>query len=300
MATMYQRTPDGVQAVYPETTASRVTTDGGQTVEAALALLLAKDHVYNGLDQAAAGYALDARAALALLGRLPVRNLLDNGDFGPPRVNQRGASGTISAVGYFLDRWKLTSGNVTIGDDCIMLNGTMAQISETAWGTDVTASVKLRSGTATIEYDNATQTTTITSSGGVLLRAKLEIGALSTIDYDPPQDYGTELLKCQRFFVAYPYAMPALCMGFTNTTEGARFTLLLPVTMRAIPSISYSAINQFRIVTNGTTFVPTALSTSVMSGNSVWLTATLSGAPVGQIALLRVLSSNNVFLSADL
>mgnify|MGYP002732514759 CR=1 FL=1 len=244
----------------------------------------------------------------ALESKLPIigggvahgRNLLDNGDFGVTRVNQRGVSGTISAVGYFLDRWKLTSGNVTIGDDCITLNGTMVQISETAWGTDVTASVKLRSGTATIAYDDATKTTTIASSGGVLLRAKLEMGALSTIEYDPPQDYGTELLKCQRFCVAYPYAMPSLCAGFINTTAEARLSLALPVMMRVSPSISFSAVNQFRVVTNGTTYIPTALSAGTMSGNSVWLTATISGGPVNQPAVLRVLTTNNICLSADL
>ena len=66
-------------------------------------------------------------------------NLLDNWYFGNP-VNQRNVSGTIDAVGYFLDRWKLVSGSVTIGSNGITLNGTIVQILETAVGTDVTAS----------------------------------------------------------------------------------------------------------------------------------------------------------------
>ncbi|MEG2660796.1 MAG: hypothetical protein RR978_08790, partial [Oscillospiraceae bacterium] len=42
---------------------------------------------------------------------IPNANLLDNTDFAHP-VNQRNVSGTITAAGYFIDRWKLVSGNV--------------------------------------------------------------------------------------------------------------------------------------------------------------------------------------------
>lgn len=41
-------------------------------------------------------------------------NLLDNADMRNP-VNQRGVSGTISTLGYFLDRWILDAGTVTLG-----------------------------------------------------------------------------------------------------------------------------------------------------------------------------------------
>lgn len=67
------------------------------------------------------------------------RNLIINWYFGNP-VNQRDVSGTISNAGYFLDRWKLVSGSVTISADGITLNGTMQQVLETAPVGTVTAS----------------------------------------------------------------------------------------------------------------------------------------------------------------
>ena len=73
MATMYQRTPGGVEAVYPETTADRVTTQSGQTVEAALTDRLKAANVYNGLDKDISGYALDARQAKALSDAIGLR-----------------------------------------------------------------------------------------------------------------------------------------------------------------------------------------------------------------------------------
>mgnify|MGYP006381865167 CR=1 FL=1 len=72
-------------------------------------------------------------------------NLLHNWYFGNP-INQRKVSGTISDAGYFLDRWKLTSGSVTINTDSITLNGTMIQILENSVGDDVVATVLTDSG----------------------------------------------------------------------------------------------------------------------------------------------------------
>ena len=67
--------------------------------------------------------------------RQPNPNLLINPDF---KVNQRCVTGTFSETGkYFVDRWKLVSGTVTINDDgSITLNGTISQTFETPMNTN--------------------------------------------------------------------------------------------------------------------------------------------------------------------
>lgn len=120
-------------------------------------------------------------------------NLLDNSDFTNP-VNQRNGSGTISASGYFIDRWKLVSGTVQITANGLVLNGIISQILENAAGTDVTASAS--AGTAS--YDNSTKTFTLTATGQTITWAKLEKGSVATPYV--PKGYGAELAECQRYF----------------------------------------------------------------------------------------------------
>ena len=175
-------------------------------------------------------------AVRALEDERYTRNLLHNWDFRNP-VNQRGASGTITATGYFIDRWKLTSGSVTLESTGLTLNGTIVQISEYAWGTNVTASVRMVSGTATITYDNTTKTTTVTSSGGVIEAVKLEYGGVSTLANDPPADYGEQLALCQRFFTYI--GSTSVFTGIFDSTTQARLYIPLPVSMRiSAPTIT--------------------------------------------------------------
>ncbi|MDE7262276.1 MAG: collagen-like protein, partial [Oscillospiraceae bacterium] len=90
----------------------------------------------------------DAEGAAAAVPGWRNSPLLDNGHFVPVYegskmvlpVNQRNVSGTIAAPGYFIDRWKLISGSVTITEGGLLLSGTMAQILEAAPGQEVTAS----------------------------------------------------------------------------------------------------------------------------------------------------------------
>ena len=103
-------------------------------------------------------------------------NILHNPNFA---INQRGITGTKVVTdlatynGYFVDRWKLTSGSVTINaNGSLTLNGTIVQVLEVAVGTDVTASA---SG-GTVSYDNATKTFTVTGTNATISWAKLECG----------------------------------------------------------------------------------------------------------------------------
>ena len=119
-------------------------------------------------------------------------NLLDNPDF---KINQRGVSGTITAAGYFVDRWKLKSGSVTINaNKTLTLNGTIEQILETAAGTNVTAS----SNAGVISYNNSTKTVALTGQNVTVSWTKLELGNTET-PFVPPSP-GEELAKCMYYY----------------------------------------------------------------------------------------------------
>lgn len=134
--------------------------------------------------------------------RISNPNLLINPDF---KINQRAISGTIKPVTspetgdmhtYFVDRWGIDSGTVTINSDgTLTLNGTMSQILENAVGSDVTASVS--AGAAA--YDNATKTFTVTGNGDIISWAKLEVGTTATPFVAP--NITEEQLKCQRYYL---------------------------------------------------------------------------------------------------
>lgn len=155
-------------------------------------------------------------------------NLLINPDFA---VNQRGVNGTITATGYFVDRWKLESGTVTVNaDGTLTLDGTISQTLEKAVGADVTAS----SSAGTALYDNSTKTFTLTAAGEVIEWAKLEIGGAAT-PYSPP-DMATEIVKCKRFYQRY-YASEMTPSHMINSgTHVIRQTI---PEMRNTPQVSY-------------------------------------------------------------
>lgn len=138
--------------------------------------------------------------------------LLDNAYWTIPEciINQRGVTGTITTPGYFIDRWKLVSGSVTITAGGLSLNGTMVQILETDPGQEVTASYLTDSGVLPAEYDSETKTFAITAEGTLIRAAKLELGSQQTLAHqdadgnwvlnDPLPNKALELLRCQRYY----------------------------------------------------------------------------------------------------
>lgn len=214
---------------------------------------------------------------------MPNPNLLDNSDF-VRRVNQRGVSGTITTAGYFIDRWKLVSGSVTLSADGLQLAaGTViAQILEYAAGTDVIASLGITSGTASAAYDNATKTYTITATTAcTLIWAKLEKGSIATPYV--PKGYGAELAECMRYFEIAK-------MGFTYSQLPSNYlcTTSFKVQKRTIPTVTvvagsiknlYESLIDTSVTTVSTTrdsIVSVALSQTVLNNQAITLTAVLS------------------------
>lgn len=255
--------------------------------------------------------------AVDLAPQLSNPNLLDNWYFGNP-VNQRNVSGTIDAVGYFLDRWKLVSGSVTIGSNGITLNGTIAQILETAVGTDVTASALTTEGVVVASYDNNSKTVSLTGTGQTFVAAKLELGSQQTLAHQDADgnwvlneipDYGEQLRRCQRYFVNFnPYkmawfTMPPAVTGAVSTTEVKAFSAVpLPVAMRAQPVVSYGG-NIVLSQTGDVQITGIQVSAGTFAGNYLQLMYITAGGLTAN-SLYRVQGGNDttsyIWLSADL
>lgn len=241
-------------------------------------------------------------------------NLLDNWYFAYP-VNQRNVSGTIDTVGYFLDRWKLVSGSVTIGSNGITLNGTIVQILETAVGTDVTASALTTEGVVVASYDNNSKTISLTGTGQTFVAAKLELGSQQTLAHQDTDsnwvlneipDYGEQLRRCQRYFVNFnPYKMSYFAMppAVASNANQAYSAVTLPVAMRAQPVVSYGgniALSQ----KNDHTVTGILVSDNTFTGNSVQLRYDVGAGTLTENSLYRVQGkadpTSYIWLSADL
>lgn len=178
---------------------------------------------------------------IATTNQIINNNLLINPDF---KINQRSISGTFSETGkYFVDRWRLVSGTVTVNtDSTLMLNGTISQIFENAVGDNVTSSVS--AGTAV--YDNSTKTFSITANGETVSWAKLEYGSMAT-QFIPP-DTAAEFLKCMRYYeILLPSAVDRSVVGYLETDMKALFDIKFSVPKRCPPTLMSSMA---RIIVN--------------------------------------------------
>lgn len=236
-------------------------------------------------------------------------NLLDNWYFGNP-VNQRGASGTISRLGYFFDRWKLVSGSVTINSGGIVLNGTIAQVLEYAAGQTVTATVLTPDGVTDVTpvYDDETKTFTVTTQGKTIRAVKLELGTEQTLAHQENgvwvlneiPDYGEQLRRCQRYYqrlkASSGYMRFGISQPYTDTAAGV--FIPLQGEMRTAPTMSSSG--NFALFA-GSAFHGVNLSLDTTSPYNVTLKATGTGLP-GISAQLLANADTNAYIefSADL
>lgn len=220
--------------------------------------------------------------AVGLAPQLSNPNLLDNWYFAYP-VNQRNVSGTIDAVGYFLDRWKLVSGSVTIGSNGITLNGTIAQILETAVGTDVTASALTTEGVVVASYNNNSKTISLTGTGQTFVAAKLELGTHQTLTHKDvngnwvPNEIpncGEQLARCQRYYQVIP-ANVMLSGIVTASNTVLSVTAFLSQTMRTTPTVSIANFT-------GTII---GVSSAISAGSALTSVAVAAASPVTSVRL---------------
>ena len=170
------------------------------------------------------------------------RNILDNWYFANP-VNQRGQSSYSTSGAYTIDRWKLTSGSVTVGQSGITLNGTITQIFEKSIGVPVIASALLSNGTMiTPTYNDTTKVYTLTATGQTIVAAKLEVGTKQTLaesgQLTEIPDYYDQLTCCQRYFYRMHLdAWQLMALGICSAARNIAFTIPFP-RMHAAPTMS--------------------------------------------------------------
>lgn len=168
-------------------------------------------------------------------------NMLDNWYFLNP-VNQRNKSGTISSQGYFIDRWVLYSGTVTIESDGITVNGIIYQLTE-KYVSGAKATVLTDTGIIDAVYtQNGERGQLIieTHSPIKIKAVKLELGSQQTLAHQENgvwvlneiPDYGEQLRRCQRYYFS----------GLINVVTQASGLAIVqfPVTMRKTPAVTVS------------------------------------------------------------
>lgn len=149
---------------------------------------------------------------------------------------------------------------------------------------------------------NQTENTTFTP-----IAIKLELGSISTIQNDPPQDYGVELAKCQRYFYETNpggNANANVGNGCSTTATTCAIWINLPVKMRLNqPTVTYmgnwnlkTSSNDLHVVTNMTVMV------SNNSANRCIAYCTSSGLTVGKTYYLEAADdvAARLSLSAEL
>ena len=187
-------------------------------------------------------------------------NLLINPDF---KINQREKTGTVYPLStpgkfdrtYFVDRWSIDSGYVTINSDgTLFLDGTISQVLEESVGENVVASASA----GTVTYDDSTKTFSISATSSNISWAKLEYGNVATAFISP--NISTEQLKCQRYYlglntyIRYPMTR--------RTSSDIDFIIPANAMFRTVPTllgtpIVYDSINA--IAQTGFTFTVTAI-----------------------------------------
>ena len=168
-----------------------------------------------------------------LIDRMLNPNLLFNPDF---KINQRGISGEFTETGkYFVDRWKLVSGTVTINDNgTITLNGVIRQEFEPClinYDTVNTYVGSVSAGVISITnalyqgYRRYVSDVTITGTNDTIEWAKLE-PSNGRNDSSPATPFITpnpidELAKCQRYYVRNAIARKPFGCGYAVNSSTA-------------------------------------------------------------------------------
>jgi len=121
---------------------------------------------------------------------------------------------------------------------------------------------------------------------------KLEIGSISTLAADPPQDYGVELTKCQRYYVPAYKEMD----GFgTLAANGTDAYITFPVgIMRIMPTLgggTATTSNWSIKLSDGSVRTPTDIFVQAITRTGVRLRFTIASA-AGNITAIAFYNTN--------
>jgi hypothetical protein len=120
---------------------------------------------------------------------------------------------------------------------------------------------------------------------------------------DTAPNYAIELLKCQRYFFRKSNSNGGIIgYGFAQSATNARIAVTTPVPLRISPSVSISndGVSSLMILSNGSAFVPSAITVQATKENVVSLNLTTSGLSVNQMLCVRDNTASYIDFSADL
>lgn len=135
---------------------------------------------------------------------------------------------------------------------------------------------------------------------------QLELGSVATPFSRANGTIQGELAACQRYFYRANSSLDAnvtFALGWNDTTTQAYYPVVMPVTLRSQPSISFSAANTFLAGIPGGSHVGTATATNTLGAQLPVVRLTVaSGLTAGNATRLLANSTANAFIdfSAEL
>ena len=176
-------------------------------------------------------------------------NRLDNSDFTNP-VNQRGVSGTITKLGYFLDRWKLYTGTVTLTPQGLALKAGTRILQVTL---NIPSSYKQSIGIVSGKAHTALPTgggggnfDIVADTDCVIAWAKFEEGTIAT-PYQP-KGYAVELAECLRYFERIGGDVNILDLGDIVKADSWFHGVVNYSQKRIVPTIAYPTVSEAEVL----------------------------------------------------
>jgi len=149
-------------------------------------------------------------------------------------------------------------------------------------------------------YNSATGATSVVGTNGAtfyITGVQLEKGSTATsFDYRP---YGTELALCQRYFwkIGGTAAYEQIAMGLVDATTQVNCITLMPVAMRAAPSVGYSSASAFNVNDAAGQPSTTAVAINQAGLQTTGITVTSSGLNVGRAARFIIGNSTSAYIN---
>ena len=253
-----------------------------------------------------------------------VQNLLDNSWFGIP-IAQAGQNGFHGSTKYVCDRWISRNADATFANGCITpgspidqhIDLNMVSLDKTytvafclSDGTIKTSSGTPRNGVGSYNFGmhaiaEASYVRVRLMTDFVIRWAAFYEGAYTpeTLPAYVYKGYAAELAECQRYYYRIKAYWKWLSAGICTNATTAIIPIHLPAAMRVAPTVTMPDKSLIKVRCGATpSQAPTATTWEDASAlhDYVQLTATVSGATNGDIAMLYFDNGGVIEFSADL
>jgi hypothetical protein len=135
--------------------------------------------------------------------------------------------------------------------------------------------------------------------GNYLYITGVQLEAGTTASPFEYRQYGTELALCQRYFwkIGGTAAYEQIAMGLVDATTQVNCITLMPVAMRAAPSVGYSSASAFNVNDSAVQVATTAVAINQAGLQTTGITVTTSGLTVGNAARFFIGNSTSAYIN---